>query len=54
MANKDIIYVTKAVLPFLIIQLTVLFMMTYLPDMVLWLPKVMGFWEAIDSSFPAL
>ncbi|HSO60550.1 MAG TPA: TRAP transporter large permease subunit, partial [Desulfobacterales bacterium] len=54
MANKDIIYVTKAVLPFLIIQLTVLFMMTYLPDMVLWLPKVMGFWEVIDSSFPAL
>ncbi len=54
MANKDIIYVTKAVLPFLIIQLTVLFLMTYLPDMVLWLPKVMGFWEAIDSSFPAL
>ncbi|TFG43309.1 MAG: TRAP transporter large permease [Syntrophobacterales bacterium] len=54
MANKDIIYVTKAVLPFLVIQLAVLFMMTYLPDMVLWLPKVMGFWEAIDSSFPAL
>jgi len=54
MANKDIIYVTKAVLPFLVIQLAVLFMMTYLPDLVLWLPKVMGFWEAIDSSFPAL
>jgi len=54
MANKDIIYVTKAVMPFLVIQLVVLFMMTYLPDLVLWLPKVMGFWEAIDSSFPAL
>jgi tripartite ATP-independent transporter DctM subunit len=54
MANKDIIFVTKAVIPFLIIQLVVLFMMTYLPDMVLWLPKVMGFWEAIESSIPAL
>jgi hypothetical protein len=29
-------------------------MMTYMPDVVLWLPKVMGFWEAIDSSVPAL
>ena len=54
MANKDIIYVTKAVMPFLVIQLAVLFMMTYLPDLVLWLPKVMGFWEAIDGSIPAL
>jgi tripartite ATP-independent transporter DctM subunit len=54
MANKDIIYVTKAVMPFLVIQLVVLFMMTYLPDVVLWLPKVMGFWEAMDSSIPAL
>ena len=54
MANKDIIYVTKAVMPFLIIQLAVLFMMTYLPDVVLWLPKVMGFWEAMDGGIPAL
>jgi C4-dicarboxylate transporter DctM subunit len=54
MANKNIIYVAKAVTPFLAIQIAVLFLMTYLPDLVLWLPKVMGFWEAIDSSFPAL
>ena len=54
MANKDIIYVTKAVMPFLVIQLAVLFMMTYLPDVVLWLPKVMGFWEAMDGGIPAL
>jgi len=54
MANKNIIYVAKAVAPFLAIQIAVLFLMTYLPDLVLWLPKVMGFWEAIDSSFPAL
>ena len=54
MANKDIIYVTKAVLPFLVIQLVVLFMMTYMPDVVLWLPKVMGFWEPMDGGIPAL
>lgn len=42
-ANKDIIYVSKAVLPFLVIQGTVLFLMTYLPGLVLWLPKLMGF-----------
>ena len=54
MANKDIIYVTKAVMPFLIIQLVVLFMMTYMPDVVLWLPKVMGFWEPMDGGIPAL
>ena len=54
MANKDIIYVTKAVMPFLVIQLLVLFMMTYMPDVVLWLPKVMGFWEPMDGGIPAL
>ena len=54
MANKDIIYVTKAVMPFLVIQLAVLFMMTYMPDVVLWLPKVMGFWEPMDGGIPAL
>jgi C4-dicarboxylate transporter DctM subunit len=42
-ANKDIIYVTKAAIPFLIIQLAVLFFLTYMPDAVLWLPRVMGF-----------
>jgi C4-dicarboxylate transporter DctM subunit len=53
-ANKNIIFVTKAVIPFLIIQLSVLFLMTYWSDLVLWLPKIMGFWEAIDTSLPAL
>ena len=42
-ANRDIIYVTRAVIPFLLIQISVLVFMTYLPDAVLWLPKVMGF-----------
>ena len=44
-ANKDIIYVSKAVLPFLIIQVGVLLIMTYLPGLVLWLPTLMGFLE---------
>jgi len=44
-ANKDIIYVSKAVLPFLIIQGSVLLLMTYMPGLVLWLPKLMGFSE---------
>jgi len=44
-SNKDIIYVSKAVIPFIIIQMIVLFIITYIPDVVLWLPKVMGFVE---------
>jgi hypothetical protein len=32
----------------------VLFVMACFPDLVLWLPKAMGFWEAIDTSLPAL
>ncbi|MGD2097586.1 MAG: TRAP transporter large permease [Desulfobacterales bacterium] len=42
-ANKDLIYITKSVIPFIIIQMIVLFIITYIPDVVLWLPKVMGF-----------
>ena len=37
-ANRDIIYVSKAVIPFIIIQIGVLLLMTYMPDVVLWLP----------------
>jgi C4-dicarboxylate transporter DctM subunit len=42
-ANKDLIYVSKAVLPFIIIQMAVLVLMTYMPELALWLPKLMGF-----------
>jgi C4-dicarboxylate transporter DctM subunit len=42
-ANKDIIYVTRAVIPFLLIQLTVLFLVAYWPEGNLWLPRVMGY-----------
>jgi len=42
-ANRDLIYVSKAVMPFIIIQLAVLLLMTFFPEIVLWLPKMMGF-----------
>ncbi len=42
-SNKDLIYVSKAVIPFLVIQVAVLFFITYFPEAVLWLPRVMGF-----------
>jgi len=42
-ANKDLIYVSRAVIPFIIIQMIVLAIMTYMPNLVLWLPRVMGF-----------
>jgi tripartite ATP-independent transporter DctM subunit len=44
-ANKDIIYISKAVIPFLLIQLAVLALITYFPDFVLWLPHLMGFMD---------
>jgi C4-dicarboxylate transporter DctM subunit len=44
-ANKDIIYISKAVIPFLLIQLAVLALITYLPDFILWLPRLMGYLE---------
>lgn len=42
-ADRDLIYVTRAVMPFVIIQLLVLAVITYLPDLVLWLPRLLGF-----------
>lgn len=44
-ANKDLVYVSRAVLPFLVIQYAVLGIMTYMPRMTLWLPKLLGFVE---------
>ncbi|AFM27003.1 TRAP transporter large permease [Desulfomonile tiedjei] len=43
MVNKDLVWVTKACLPFLIIQIGVLLVMTYIPNAVLWLPRLMGY-----------
>jgi len=44
-SNKNLIYVSKAVLPFIAIQIAVLFFITYFPDAVLWMPRLMGFLE---------
>jgi C4-dicarboxylate transporter DctM subunit len=41
-ANRDLIYVSKAVLPFIVIQILVLLLMTYFPEVVLWLPALTG------------
>ncbi len=44
-SNKNLIYVSKAVIPFIAIQIAVLFFITYFPDAVLWLPKLGGYLE---------
>ena len=38
--NRDIVYVTRAVLPFLVIQIVILFVLTFWPDLVLLLPRL--------------
>jgi tripartite ATP-independent transporter DctM subunit len=42
-ANRDLIYVSRAVLPFLAIQIAVLLFMTYMPGLTLWLPRMAGY-----------
>lgn len=44
-AKRDLIYVSKSVIPFIAIQIGVLLVITYLPEVVLWLPKLLGFLE---------
>jgi tripartite ATP-independent transporter DctM subunit len=43
-ANRDLIYVSKAVLPFIAIQIFVLLLVTFFPEVVLWFPRMMGFY----------
>ena len=43
-ANRDLVFVSKAVMPWIAIQIAVLLIMTYLPDTVLWLPRLVG-WD---------
>ena len=45
MTNRNLIYVSKAVIPFIIIQMIVLGVITYMPDTVLWLPRFFGYLE---------
>jgi len=40
-ADRDILYVTRAVLPFLLIQTALLMLYTYWPDLVLFLPNLL-------------
>lgn len=43
LAKRDIIFVSKAVMPFLAIQIGVLFFLTYFPEVVLFLPRIFGY-----------
>ncbi|MCK5162755.1 MAG: TRAP transporter large permease subunit [Desulfobacula sp.] len=43
LAKRDIIFVSKAVMPFLAIQIGVLFFLTYFPEVVLFLPRLFGY-----------
>ena len=38
--NRDLLYVSRAVMPFILIQLVILAILTYFPDLVLWAPRV--------------
>jgi C4-dicarboxylate transporter DctM subunit len=39
-ANRNLIYVTRAVMKNLLIQTGILIILTYWPDLVLWLPRL--------------
>ena len=39
-ADRDLLYVSRAVIPFLLIQIAILILLTYWPDMVLFLPRL--------------
>jgi C4-dicarboxylate transporter DctM subunit len=39
-ADRDLLYVTRAVMPTLLIQAAILMLLTYWPDLVLWLPRL--------------
>jgi C4-dicarboxylate transporter DctM subunit len=39
-ANRSLLYVSRAVLPFLLIQVALLLLLTYWPDLVLLLPRL--------------
>lgn len=43
MTKKDLFWVSRAALPFILIQIAVLFLFTYSPGLTLWLPRVLGF-----------
>jgi C4-dicarboxylate transporter DctM subunit len=38
--DRNLLYISRAVVPFLLIQIALLFLYTYWPDLVLWLPRL--------------
>lgn len=40
-ANRGLVFVSRAVMPFLLIQLAVLFLITFVPGLVMWLPGLL-------------
>jgi C4-dicarboxylate transporter DctM subunit len=42
-ADRNLLFMSKAVMPFLAIQIVVLVFLTYFPAAVLWLPRVLGY-----------
>jgi C4-dicarboxylate transporter DctM subunit len=48
-AKRDIVFVTKAALPFLIIQISVLLLITFFPELIMWLPRLFGFETGVAS-----
>ncbi|MEW6263855.1 MAG: TRAP transporter large permease [Thermodesulfobacteriota bacterium] len=40
MVNRDVIYVTRSIMPFLLIQIVILMLLTYWPESVLFLPRL--------------
>ena len=53
MVNKDLVWVSKAVIPFILIQMAVLALITYLPETALWLPRLLRFHQLIFFGGPA-
>jgi len=43
MTKRDLIYISKVTLPFVIIQIVVLFVFTYWEGLTLWLPRMFGY-----------
>jgi C4-dicarboxylate transporter DctM subunit len=42
LARRDILYISRSVMPFLLIQIAVLLFLTYFPGIILWLPHSLG------------
>jgi len=39
-ADRNLLYVSRSVLPFLFIQIALLLLLTYVPELVMWLPRL--------------